>query len=194
MCPHPTNPPREPQPHPLSEWPPSQETAKPPPTTHPKRQPHDQPTPRRQRDRAGASLGGEPTTPSRTARKPHPPQSLLSARRLGPAKPKPSHPPSKPHHQKKHTDCLKKEPPEQRTLGQPLSHPTPQAHRMNSPHSALNKTNATMTAWLPLEIPSIPVRRTPRRSRNVRPCGRERAAWWFDQMRRIVETGADFCA
>jgi hypothetical protein len=65
---------------------------------------------------------------------------------------------------------------------------------MNSPHSALNKTNATMTAWLPLEIPSIPVRRTPRRSRNVRPCGRERAAWWFDQMRRIVETGADFCA
>ena len=101
--------------------------------------------------------------PSRTARKPHPPQSLLSARRLGPAKPKPSHPPSKPHHQKKRTDCLKKEPPEQRTLGQPLSQPTLQAHRMNSPHSALTKTNATMTAWLPLEIPTIPVRRAPLR-------------------------------
>ncbi len=98
MCPHPTNPPREPQPHPLSEWPPSQETAKPPPATHPKRQPHDRTTPRRQRDRAGASLGGEPTTPSRTARKPHPPQSLLSARRLGPAKPPPTtHPKRQPH-------------------------------------------------------------------------------------------------
>jgi hypothetical protein len=52
--------------------------AKPQPTTHPKRQPNDQPTPRRQRDRAGASLGGEQTTPSRTARKlqssPEPPQ------------------------------------------------------------------------------------------------------------------------
>jgi hypothetical protein len=46
MCPHPTNPPREPQPHPLSEWPPSQETAKPPPATHPKRQPHDRTTPK----------------------------------------------------------------------------------------------------------------------------------------------------
>ena len=91
-------------------------------------------------------------------------------------------------------DCLKKEPPEQRTLRQPLSHPTPQAHRMNSPHNALTKTNATMNAWLPLEIPSTPVRRAPRRVRNFRPCGRERAAWWFDQMRRIVDTGADFCA
>jgi hypothetical protein len=65
---------------------------------------------------------------------------------------------------------------------------------MNSPHNALTKTNATMTAWLPLEIPSTPVRRAPRRVRNFRPCGRERAAWWFDQMRRIVDTGADFCA
>ncbi len=36
MCLHTTNPHRLPQPHPLSEWPPSQETAKPPPTTHPK--------------------------------------------------------------------------------------------------------------------------------------------------------------
>ena len=50
-------------------------------TTHdPPRAPahNDQPTPRRQRDRAGASLGGEQTTPSRTARKlqssPEPPQ------------------------------------------------------------------------------------------------------------------------
>ena len=92
------------------------------------------------------------------------------------------------------TDCLKKEPHEERTLGQPLSDQTPQAHRMNSPRSALNKTHTTTTAWLPLEIPAIPLRRAPRRVRSFRPCGRERAAWWFDQMRRIVETGADFCA
>ncbi|MSU84693.1 MAG: hypothetical protein EXS21_06205 [Pedosphaera sp.] len=65
---------------------------------------------------------------------------------------------------------------------------------MNSPRSALNKTNATTTAWLPLETPVMPVRRAPRRVRSFRPCGRERADWWFDQMRRIVETGADFCA
>jgi hypothetical protein len=43
-----------------------------------------------------------------------------------------------------------------------------------------------------LDIPSNPIRRSPRRNRSFRPCGRERAAWWFDQMRRIVETGADF--
>ena len=141
MCPHPTNPPREPQPHQLSEWPTSQETAKPPPTTHPKRQPHDQPIPKAAAGpsrskpwrrtnlplahRAKAPSSPEPpqraqarsceaTThdppqapaprpthpqggsgtepeqaleankplPSRTARKPHPPQSLLSACRL----------------------------------------------------------------------------------------------------------------
>ena len=46
MCLHTTNPHRLPQLHPLSEWPPGQETAKPPPTTHPKRQPNDQPTPK----------------------------------------------------------------------------------------------------------------------------------------------------
>ena len=107
--------------------------------------------------------------------------------------------PTSPHRKRKKqshpTDCLKNEPHERRTLGQLLSDQPPQAHRMNSPRSALNKTNATTTtAWLPLETSVMPLRRAPRRVRNFRPCGRERADWWFDQMRRIVETGADFCA
>jgi hypothetical protein len=43
--------------------------------------------PRRQRQRAEASLGGDHPTPSRIARKPHLPPSLLSARRLVAAEP-----------------------------------------------------------------------------------------------------------
>lgn len=66
---------------------------------------------------------------------------------------------------------------------------------MNSPRTNLHKNSAaTATAWLPLEIPAMPARRIPRRTRPFRPCGRERAAWWFDQMRRIVDSGADFRA
>jgi hypothetical protein len=63
---------------------------------------------------------------------------------------------------------------------------------MNSSRSDMNKSTAATAAWLPLDIPSNPIRRSQRRNRSFRPCGRERAAWWFDQMRRIVETGADF--
>ena len=63
---------------------------------------------------------------------------------------------------------------------------------MNNSRSDMNKSTAETAAWLPLDIPSNPIRRSPRRTRAFRPCGRERAAWWFDQMRRIVETGADF--
>jgi hypothetical protein len=63
---------------------------------------------------------------------------------------------------------------------------------MNRPNNALELVPHATTAWLPLDMPMPPQRRAPRRVRNFRPCGRERAAWWFDQMRRIVETGADF--
>ena len=38
-----------------------------------------------ERDRSAASLGSEHQNPSRTARKPHPPQSFLSERRTDPA-------------------------------------------------------------------------------------------------------------
>ncbi len=32
----------------------------------------------------------------------------------------------------------------------------------------------------------------PRRKRVVRPCSRERAAWWFDLMRRVVDEELEF--
>jgi hypothetical protein len=40
-----------------------------------------------ERDRSAASLGSDHQNPQRAARKPHPPQSFLSARRTGPAEP-----------------------------------------------------------------------------------------------------------
>ena len=91
-------------------------------------------------------------------------------------------------------DCLQKEPLGRRTLGQPLSQPNPHTHRMNSSRNDRNQSHNATATWLPLDMPSNSVRRSPRRVRAFRPCGRERAAWWFDQMRRIVETGADFRA
>ena len=75
-----------------------------------------------------------------------------------------------------------------------MSEAIPQPPAMNRAHSDLQKTTATTTAWLPLDLPAAANRRTNRRQRALRPCGRERAAWWFDQMRRIVDTGADFRA
>ena len=44
-------------------------------------------------------------------------------------------------------------------------------------------------AQLDFTLPaSAPIRRTFRRQR---PCSKERAAWWFAQMRRVVEEGRD---
>ena len=60
------------------------------------RRPSDTIAPGRQRDSAEASLGGEQTTPSRTARKPHPFGSLLSPRRPCPAEPHRAASPFKP--------------------------------------------------------------------------------------------------
>ena len=47
-------------------------------------------------------------------------------------------------------------------------------------------------AQLDFTLPTPPTTSSRRTSRRQRPCSNERAAWWFDQMRRIVETGADF--
>jgi hypothetical protein len=65
---------------------------------------------------------------------------------------------------------------------------------MNRSRTDLHKTHATTTGWLPLDLPAAPARRVHRRPRTFRPCGRERAAWWFDQMRQIVDSGGDFRA
>lgn len=35
-------------------------------------------------------------------------------------------------------------------------------------------------------------RRGQNRQRRPRPCGRARAAWWFDEMRRVVDQGRDY--
>ena len=45
-------------------------------------------------------------------------------------------------------------------------------------------------AQLDFTLPFLPAsgRRT---SRRQRPCSSERAAWWFDQMRRVVDEGRD---
>ncbi len=44
-------------------------------------------------------------------------------------------------------------------------------------------------AQLDFTLPApTPVRRT---SRRQRPCSNERAAWWFAQMRRVVDEGRD---
>ena len=56
-----------------------------------------------------------------------------------------------------------------------------------------NELEPTMTVdLLPVEPPDNPERRPMRRARPARACGRDRAAWWFDQMRRVVDEGRDF--
>ncbi|HTH46172.1 MAG TPA: hypothetical protein VMB21_01545 [Candidatus Limnocylindria bacterium] len=49
-------------------------------------------------------------------------------------------------------------------------------------------------AQLDFTLPASPTATTPtsrRTSRRQRPCSNERAAWWFDQMRRVVDEGRD---
>lgn len=41
---------------------------------------------------------------------------------------------------------------------------------------------------LDFDLPELP----PRRQRIARTCSQERAAWWFDLMRRVVDEGIDF--
>jgi hypothetical protein len=55
-----------------------------------------------------------------------------------------------------------------------------------------NEIDRVTTGLLPMELPSSGARRGQRRIREVKPCGRARADWWFDQMRRVVEEGRDF--
>ncbi|MSU31730.1 MAG: hypothetical protein EXS25_03525 [Pedosphaera sp.] len=55
-----------------------------------------------------------------------------------------------------------------------------------------NETEAELSGLLPLDLPRASVRLNLRRNRQVRPCERERAAWWFEQMRRVVAEGRDF--
>lgn len=49
---------------------------------------------------------------------------------------------------------------------------------------------------LPVTDPAPAAPSTPQRStrRPTRPCSRERAAWWFQQMRRAIEDGTRFDA
>lgn len=47
-------------------------------------------------------------------------------------------------------------------------------------------------SWSPPNVERSPVRR-PVRSAGA-PCPRERAQWWFAQMRRVVASGEDFHA
>ena len=74
----------------------SRPTPWPPDSNNRHRRPGDTIATGRQRDTAEASLGGEQTTPSRTARKPHPFGSLLSPRRPSPAEPHHAASPFKP--------------------------------------------------------------------------------------------------
>jgi len=66
--------------------------AKPSPTTCPRRPPKHG-TAKRQRDRAGASIGSDPPTPSRTARKPHPRPSFPARAGSAPRSPHLRHAP-----------------------------------------------------------------------------------------------------
>ena len=56
----------------------------------------------------------------------------------------------------------------------------------------MKNVELAMNGLLPMELPAQAPRRGRRRVRAVRPCGRDRADWWFDQMRRIVDEGRDF--
>jgi DNA-directed RNA polymerase subunit M/transcription elongation factor TFIIS len=55
-------------------------------------------------------------------------------------------------------------------------------------------TKPQLDLTLPVPDPAAPS--TPQRStrRPTRPCSRERAAWWFQQMRRAIEEGTRFDA
>ena len=66
-------------------------TTRPQPRRDLSHRPRSAPTRPAERDRSGASVEGDHQSPSRTARKPYPPQSFLSERRLDPAEP-PEHP------------------------------------------------------------------------------------------------------
>jgi hypothetical protein len=55
-----------------------------------------------------------------------------------------------------------------------------------------NETERLALDLLPEEPRSGSGRLPNLRSRPARACGRDRADWWFDQMRRVVEEGRDF--
>ena len=77
-----------------------------------------------------------------------------------------------------------------------MSDPVDEAHGMKSElppiASAPQPVAGVRGIWpaqLDLTLPTLP---TPRRAaRRQRPCSRERAQWWFAQMRRVVDEGRE---
>ncbi len=57
-------------------------------------------------------------------------------------------------------------------------------------------TKPQLDLTLPVPESAAAATSTPQRSprRPTRPCSRERAAWWFQQMRRAIEEGTRFDA
>lgn len=64
-----------------------------------------------------------------------------------------------------------------------MTHPFPENGSMKKEMSEAGQQLA-----LVLPLPQM----TARNRRPIRPCSRARAQWWFDQMRRVVDEGADF--
>jgi DNA-directed RNA polymerase subunit M/transcription elongation factor TFIIS len=64
----------------------------------------------------------------------------------------------------------------------------------NTRRASATKPQLDLTLPVPESTPAAPS--TPQRSprRPTRPCSRERAAWWFQQMRRAIEEGTRFDA
>lgn len=60
----------------------------------------------------------------------------------------------------------------------------------NTRRASVTKPQLDLT--LPVPEPTATPQRSPRRP--TRPCSRERAAWWFQQMRRAIEEGTRFDA
>lgn len=63
------------------------------------------------------------------------------------------------------------------------------AHRMARVAGARRSPRVDCGPQLDLAMPAPPP--AVRRRQMVRPCSRERAAWWFDQMRRAVDGGRE---
>jgi len=64
----------------------------------------------------------------------------------------------------------------------------------NTRRTSATKPQLDLTLPVPEPAPAAPSapQRSPRRP--TRPCSRERAAWWFQQMRRAIEEGTRFDA
>lgn len=61
--------------------------------------------------------------------------------------------------------------------------------KIDSPRSATSRPRrAACEDQMDLTLPAVSA--PLRRRSGVRPCSRERAAWWFAQMRRAVEEGS----